>query len=1095
MECPRCQTSNRESARFCRRCGTGLGRDDGAASPADPDSNFCDHCGANLAALAISHAAAEGFADAAAPQDALDAAIEGERKQVTVLFADIVGSTNLIAGLDPEEARRLLGLIIQVMKDSVHMYGGTVNQIQGDGIMALFGAPHYHEDHAVRACYAALHMHESLARTAAAADSTIDPSVRMHIGISSGEVIVGTFASDFRRDYNAAGEMIHLGARLQQLAEPGETLCASDTVRLAEGFVDAQARGLTPIRGLAAPVEIFQLVGARTARMRFHAHAAYGLSPFLGREADYETLSRRLDLARSGQGQVVALVGDAGVGKSRLIWELTHSPLTDDWQVLEAGGFSYGKNIPYLPIIALLKSIFGIEERDGETEIKARVREQLGALGGPLPESGSAILSVLGLRVDDPAWQATDPRKRRSLFSGGFVQLLRRHSEGRPLIVVVEDLHWIDNETQGLLDSLVEALATARLLLLVNYRPGFRHAWSEQPSYTEIGVTPLSDAGAQRLVWRLLGDHPSVQRLKKELVARTGGNPFFLEECIRTLAESKVLEGKPGAFRLAQHFAGAQVPASVQTVLGARIDRLSPDDKRLLQAASGLGSTFPLALLRALLPGRSLDALHAGLARLTEADLLYESRLYPELEYAFTHTLTQEVAYGSLLKERRRSLHARIVEAIESVHAQRLLEYTETLAFHALRGGVWDKAVTYARRAGQKARSQSAYQEAVTYFEQSLDAAAHLPQTDSVLEEAIDIRFELRNALFPLGKVGRDLDHLRHAERLGAKLQDKRRLAWTSAYIARDLSLLGDPDEALVAGRDALSLAGDLGDADLQMLTSAYIGQAHYALGNYRQSAEIMAEQVSAIREDIGRQHFGLPGPGAIFFRAWLIWALARLGDFAEAEAQTREMLRIAEATDQPLSLTVAHYSHGFLCVHRGDFEQAVSILERCLEFCRTWGFPAWFTNIASSLGYACARSGRLEEGMDLLQQAIDQTRSIGIMVSHANEVFWRAEAGLLAGRAEEAAALAREAVELARRFKERGNEADALCLSGEIALAIPSLDVAAAEDSFRKGLALAEACGMQPTIARCRAGLEALDRAAGRPEGSAAWRSQGRGG
>ena len=1078
MQCPRCQTWNREEARFCRRCGARL--DDGDTESGDAaDTHFCDLCGANLALTSVTHLSDHELADAAGAYRPAAQLLETERKQVTVLFADISGSTKLIAGRDPEEANRLLEPVIKVMMDSVHMYGGTVTQIRGDEIMALFGAPLYHEDHSLRACYAALHMHENIARATPDLNPGLDPSIRLHVGVSTGEVLVGTLSSDFDKGYSAAGEVIHLGARLQQMAQPGTTLCAGETIKLAEGFVEATSLGHRVIRGLISPVEVFELNRARPRRVRFHAAADRGLSPFLGREKEWEALKRQLQRAGGGSGQVVALVGDAGIGKSRLVWEFIHSPLARDWQVLETGGVSYGRDIPYLPILTLLKSHLDIADLDSEAVVARKVGDRLSALGEGGAETRSAILSLLSVKVDDPGWAAMDPLRRREAINRAFVELLRRQSQTGPLMLVVEDLHWLDAETQSLLDAVVAALTETRILLLVNYRPNHDCAWKASPSFITLPLAPLSSGSAGLLATTLLGNNESTRALRSELVERTAGNPFFLEECVRALVDSKTVQGKPGAFRLAGDTLRLQVPASVRAVIGARIDRLRSSDKRLLQAAAAIGSRFALPVLSVIAHERSQEILHARLIRLRDAGLIYESTLFPEIEYSFTHALTQDVAYEGLLQDRRRRLHGEIVEAIERVYAGRLPEHVERLADHACRGEVWEKALTYARRAGQKAAAQSAYLEAITHFEQALAAVAALPRTTDRLAEAIDIRFELRNAFFPLGQIERDLEHLRQAEPLASELEDRHRLAWISVYIGRDLSLLGNPDQALEAGSRALALAPGIEDPSLRVLANAYISQAHYALGDYRTSARIMAEQIGAIPAGGVQHSYGLPGPAAVFFRAWLLWDLARLGRFEEGSALSAELLQVATATERPLGLTVAQYSRGFLLLHKGELGDAIPLLEEALELCRKWGFAAWFTNIASSLGYAYALAGSADAGLDLLEQAVERTRSLGIMVSHAIELTWLAEALLAAGRDSLARSRAQSAVEVARRYKERGNEAEALRVRGEVALQGEPHDLAAANADLEAALALAGECGMKPVMARCHLSLAVLS-----PEG-----------
>src|SRR5712692_5534631 len=407
-------------------------------------------------------------------------ALEGERKQITVLFADIQGSTELIAGLDPEEARALLDPVLHLMMDAVHRYEGTVNQVMGDGIMALFGAPLAHEDHAVRACYAALRMQESVKRYAEGVFRSHGVTVRMRVGLNSGEVVVRAIGSDLHMDYTAVGQTTHLAARMEQLADPGTTLLTAATLQLAEGYVEVKGRGPVPIKGLAESAVVYELVGAQGVRSRLHAAAARGLTRFVGRESELDQLRHALERAGAGHGQVAAVVGEPGVGKSRLYWEFTHSHRTQGWFILESGSVSYGKATAYLPVIDLLKAYFQVEGRDDTRKIREKVTGKLLSLDRQLEPSLPALLSLLDVPVEDAAWERLDPPQRRQRNLDGVKRLLLRESQVQPLLVLFEDLHWIDSETQALLDSLIETLPTARLLLLVNYRPEYQHGWGSK---------------------------------------------------------------------------------------------------------------------------------------------------------------------------------------------------------------------------------------------------------------------------------------------------------------------------------------------------------------------------------------------------------------------------------------------------------------------------------------------------------------------------------------------------------------------------------------------------------------------------------------
>ena len=673
-------------------------------------------------------------------------ALEGERKQVTVLFADLKGSMELLAERDPEEARQLLDPVLQRMMEAVHRYEGTVNQVMGDGIMALFGAPLAHEDHAVRACYAALAMQDALRRYSEEVRRTHGVEVQIRVGLNSGEVVVRAIGNDLHMDYSAIGETTHLAARMEQLAPPGTIRLTAATLRLVEGFMRVNALGPVPVKGLTAPVEVFDLVGTSALRHRLQAAVARGLTRFVGRDTELAALGQALARAGAGHGQVVALVGEAGVGKSRLVYECVHSHQTQGWLVLESASVSYGKATPYFPVLDLLRRYAHVDEGDDTRTLRASVTGQLLTLDETLQDAIPPLLALLDALPDDSPFLTLDPPQRRQRTLAALKRVLLRESQVQPVLVVFEDLHWIDSETQALLDSLVESLPTARLLLLVNYRPEYQHSWGGKTFYTQLRLDPLPPASAAEVLQALLGDDARLTPLTQLLIARTEGNPFFLEESVRTLVETGLLVGAPGAYRLAQPLDTFHVPATVQAVLAARIDRLPPEEKRLLQTAAVIGTEVPMPLLQAIaeLPEA---AFHHGLAHLQAAEFLYETRLFPEHAYTFKHALTHEVAYGGLLQERRRVLHARIVEVLEALAGDRVTEQVERLAHHALRGELWDKALAYCRQAGEKAMARSAHREAVGYFEQALSALPHLPETRDTREQAIDLRLALRSAL------------------------------------------------------------------------------------------------------------------------------------------------------------------------------------------------------------------------------------------------------------------------------------------------------------------------------------------------------------
>jgi class 3 adenylate cyclase/tetratricopeptide (TPR) repeat protein len=1010
------------------------------------------------------------------------ATLEGERKQVTVLFADTKGSMELLADRDPEEARRLLDPLLELMMSAVHHYEGTVNQVMGDGIMALFGAPIGHEDHAVRACYAALRMQEAVRRHAEEMRRREGLLPQIRVGLNSGEVVVRSVGSDLRMDYTAVGQTTHLASRMEQMAAAGTILVTADTLALSEGYVQVKPLGPAQIKGLPDPVEVYEVTGAGSLRSRMEAAAARGLTRFVGRDAEQEVLRNALDKARSGRGQVVALVGEPGVGKSRLFWEFIHSHRTHGWLVLETGTASYSKSSLYLPVIDLLKAYFQLEPRDDARKIREKVTGKIVSLDRALEPALPAFLALLDVPVGDPQWEALDPPQRRQRTLDALKRLLLRESQVQPLGLALEDLHWIDSETQALLDSLVDSLPMARLLLLVNYRPEYQHGWGSRSYYTQLRIDPLPPESCEALLEGLLGPDASVEPLKQALIARTQGNPFFLEESIRTLAETHVLEGERGAYRLVKEPASAQVPATVQAVLAARIDRLPLEEKRLLQAAAVIGEEVPFSLLQAI-ADQPDEALHKGLAHLQAAEFLYEARLFPELEYTFKHALTYQVTYGSLVHDRRQVLHARIVDALETLHADRVTEQVERLAHHAVRGELWEKAVRYLHQAGSRAFARSAHREAVACHEQAIAALAHLPKTPGTLEQAVDLRLGLRNSLFPLGELEAGLEHLREAERVARALDDQRRLGLILAYSSEHARLTGNSADSCAFALQVQEIAAKLRDLPLAVAANYYLGTAYLAAGDYRHAGDFFARTIEPLDGDLGRERFGMAGFPVVMGRVFWAWALAELGEFEEGMNHGHKAIQLAETLNHPYSLAFACRGLGHVYGIRGDFRHAAPLLERGVALCREWNLHFLAPTLMEMLGYVYALSGRLQEGVELLQYAFTHWESHGLTMFTTPAIAHLGEARLLAGQPEEAHTLAERALTVARERGQRAHEAWALRFFGEIGCARESPDTEAAAGHYRQAMALAEELGMQPLVAHCHLGLARLYRKTARPE------------
>jgi tetratricopeptide (TPR) repeat protein len=750
--------------------------------------------------------------------------------------------------------------------------------------------------------------------------------------------------------------------------------------------------------------------------------------------------------------------------------------------VLESASVSYGRATPYFPVIDLLKRYSHVEEHDDTRTIRAKMTGQLLTLDPALQDAVPALLALLDALPEDSPFVQLDPPQRRQRTLDAFKRVFLRESQEQSLLLVFEDLHWIDSETHALLNSLVESLPTARLLLLVNYRPEYQHGWGSKTYYTQLRLDPLPPVSADELLQALLGDDPSLAPLKQLLIARTEGNPFFLEESVRTLVETGELVGEPGTYRLAQAIPTVQVPATVQAVLAARIDRLPPEEKRLLQTAAVIGTEVPLPLVQAIAEVPDAE-LHRGLTHLQAAEFLSETRLFPEREFTFKHALTHEVAYSSLLLERRRVLHARIVEALEALAGERLTEHIDRLAHHALQGEVWDKALAYARRTGEKAMAQSAYREAVGYFEQALSALPHLPEQHDTIEQAIDLRLALRSALRPLGALERILAHLREAEALAAALDDPRRLGQVSHLLATHFYFIGTYDQAIAAAQRVLALATASGEVVLQGLANQILGGVYQSQGDYRRAIDCFKQTVASLDGARRYERFGQVSLPAVLSRAYLAWCHAELGLFAEGRAWGAEGLRIAEAVAHPSSLMTASRMVGLLFLRQGDLPRALPLLERAVSICQEAGLPVFFSLVAAVLGEVYTLAGRFADAVPLLTQAMEQSTAMDVVFFQTLCRLSLGAAQLLAGRLEEAHVLAERALAHAREHGERGNQACTLRLLGDITARREPSDIAQAEAHYQQALALADELGMRPLQAHCHRSLGMLYATTGQRE------------
>jgi cytochrome P450/class 3 adenylate cyclase/tetratricopeptide (TPR) repeat protein len=1050
MKCARCDSDVPTDAKFCPECGANLANDGRFASP---QSYTPKHLAEKI--LSSRHS------------------VVGERKQISVMFADVKGSMELLADRDPEEARALLDPVLELMMEAVHRYEGTVSQVMGDGIMALFGAPLAHEDHAVRACYAALRIQETLAQqarsAAEAAPGAHDVPVRVRIGLNSGEVVVRSVGSDLRMDYSAVGQTAHLAARMEQIALPGTILITAESMRAVEGYVQATSLGPQTIKGLAAPVEVFEITGAGPVRTRLQAAVARGLTQFTGRDEALARLRETLATASAGQGHVLSIVGEPGIGKSRLVHEFIHGDDTRGWLVLETGAASYGRATAYLPIVRLLRDYFKVQDRDDDARVHAKVGASIAALDDSLAWTLPPLLSLLDVAVDDAAWQELDPAQRQRRIVDALRRLFLRQAQAQPLVLVFEDLHAFDSESEALLDSFVDNIPALPVLVITTFRPDYSKRWNDKPNCSLLRLDPLPSGGAEDLLKALLGQQPELRPVAEMLIERTAGNPFFLEEGVRALIETGVVAGERGGFHLVKDLREAQtrIPATVQAVLAARIDRLSADEKWLLQSAATIGRNVPFSLLQAISENSETE-LRGMLAHLQAAEFLYETSLFPELEYTFKHALTQEVAYNALVLETRRALNARIVDVLERLDLPHAADQTDRLAHHAQRGELWGKAITYLHQAGLKATARNASQEAVRCVEQALDALAHLPETRDTLAQGIDLRFDLHAALIPLGDFPRIVKVLREAEGLANRIDDPRRQGRVSAAMATWSWCIGDPDRALDYAKRSRAMALALHDDALEALVNHREGEAHVSLGNFRLAIDAFGRNLVRRPSAASAHRYGMAALQSVTSRNWSAWCLAGLGEFETAHEVAAQSVEIAEAASHPYSLAATYMGLGQRFQMRGEFDAAIPALERAIDICKRSNFGPLYKYGAPNLGLALVRAGRVEEGLELLERLSRQSTFVSIVPFQVLELTNLSEARLAAGQRERARESAEQGLALLRLHRQRFAEPEALRVLGDICASDGPAGFDDAARCYREAIALASDMGMRPLLARC---------------------------
>jgi DNA-binding NtrC family response regulator/tetratricopeptide (TPR) repeat protein len=995
--------------------------------------------------VAIQPAVIQPAATPAAAPPAAPVVARG-RRRLTLLRAMVV--------TEPGSVARLPSFgVLDLLADKILTFGGRVSELNAAGIVGAFGLEPV-EDAQVRAAHAAQAILNGVERAQRDEGAAIAVKIAIH---------VDQFMVDPR-----AGTAADVEARLRAWAVLDTLVASADTGSIvvseaAAPFLERRF-DLTPVAGGA-----FRLGGREPAGVGLRRRPA----GFVGRQHELELLRSRFDSAAGGRGQVVGIAGDAGIGKSRLLQELRLGLTGQDLDYLEGQCQSYGTSTPYLPVLDIVRSICRIARTDTPEHAADKVRAVLDESGMNVAERAPCLLHLLGLKDGVEQVTQLSPEVLKARIVEALRELILRQSQRRPLVLVMEDLHWIDRSSEELFTSLVEVIASARILLIATYRPGYRPGWIDKSYAMQIGLQPLPPADSLSFVRARLASDEVSEAVLQAILAKAEGNPFFLEELARSVREQRVTSPE------------LAVPDTVQEVLQARIDRLGAEERQLLQTASVVGKNVPVSLLEAVAE-LSAGALEVALTQLRSGEFLYDTSVGPEHEYTFKHALTHDVAYGGLDPEQRRSLHARIVAVMESLYPQRLAEHIQRVAHHAYHGGLWAKAATYLRQAGVLAGAASAHREAVACLEHALTALAELPETRETREAAVDIVFDLRNSLLPLGEFASIAQHLERARAIAQALGDHFRLCWITVYLADYYRQVGLYDRAIESGQQVLAVAEPTGDRALLVASRTYVAHARYAVGDYRAASELLTRNVDLLAGPLVRQRMGFPYLPAVHSRSWLALCLAELGDFAAAIAVADEAVGIADASDDAISLVLGHWGLGRAYLQKGELARAVPVLERGLEVTEARAIPYFSPATASELAWAYALSGRIGDAIVLITKAVLQHASMRRTAGQSKALALLGRVHLLGAAMDDAHSAGLQALALAREHGERGNEAYALHLMGEIQSRRdhPS-DSAAAESAYRTALAVAQELDMRPLAAYCRLGLGVLlERAGSRAEG-----------
>ena len=994
-------------------------------------------------------------------------ASQAERRQLTLMFCDLVGSTELSHQLDPEDLRDVMRRYQDAVAGAVARYQGHVAKFLGDGVLAYFGWPQAFEDQAEQAVRA------SLDAIAAVEDVRLDGGETLcaRVGIATGQVVVGDLVGEVTSDLEAvSGEAPNLAARLQGVAEPGQIVIGATTHRLIGTAFVLEDLGPHDLKGFSETVRAWGVIGEGTAESRFEVSHEGTLTHLVGREHDLGLLSERWRLAKGGEGQIVLLSGEAGIGKSRMVQGLRDEIGEAPHLCLRYQCSPHHSNSAFYPLIQRLERAARFTAEDS-AEVKL---DKLEDLLRPTTDDLAAIAPLFAALLSLPAehrygpLDLTPPQRRERTIEALIGQVLSL-SRQRPVLFIVEDAHWIDPSMEGLIGEIMARIADQPVFMLITHRPEYAPPWPGHSHLTSIALSRLGrDQGAE--IVRSVGGPELSDKIVERIIARADGVPLYVEELTKSILETE--------HSVDARSDGDQIPTSLQASLVARLDRLEIG-KDIAQIGAVIGRDFSHSLLASVAQMPDGD-IGAALDRLLESGLVLRRGLPPNAIYTFKHALLQDAAYGTLLTSRRQRLHAKIVEILEAEAGDHLPDKVDLLAHHAYQGEDWDKAFTYLRQAGINAMDRSANREATAFLKRAIECLEHVTRSRESVEWAIDVRFDLRTALQALGELSRQRDHLREAVALAESLGDLYRQCRASNLMTQYYWWTGSPDRAVVSGEHLHVLVKAEDDLGLKVVAAAYLGAAYHALGDYQRAMDLQQLTVATLTGDRTRERFGQVMMPAVFARAILVLCQAERGEFAQGMVYGGEAIRLAEAAEQPYSLTLAHLALGMLALRRGDFAEAIPVLERGLELCESADVPVRLPWFEASLGHTFSCTGRNEEALPLLERAVERADTMNVKVDQSLRLGWLGEAYLRAGRLGQGFKVGERALSFARQHKERGNEAWQLRLLGVLNFDRDPRALREAESALRASMALSEELGMRPLSAHNHLALANLYRSVG---------------